>query len=117
MLEVINRIFKDRFEKIGQKFGINSVSVAGILGNLASNLLIFGTYKEMDPKGKVICTAFAVSEAFVFGGQFGFVSGIAHEMLGSFIISKLTAGIISIVLAVWLYEREDKNVVLKKVEV
>lgn len=108
MLEVINRIFKSGLEKIGDKFGINSVSVAGILGNLASNLLIFGTYKEMDPKGKVICTAFAVSGAFVFGGQFGFVSGIAPEMLGPFIISKIVAGIISIVLAQWLYEREDK---------
>lgn len=117
MLEVINRIFKNGIEKIGDKFGINSYSVAGILGNLASNLLIFGTYKKMDQKGKVICTAFAVSGAFVFGGQFGFVSGIAPEMLGAFIISKIMAGIISIVLALWLYEREYKDVSLKKVEV
>ena len=71
----------------------------------------------MDPKGKVICTAFAVSGAFVFGGQFGFVSGIAPEMLGAFIISKIIAGIISIILALWLYEREYKDVSLKKVEV
>jgi ethanolamine transporter len=109
MLALINRIFKSSFEKIGEKFGINSVSLAGILGNLASNLLIFGTYKEMNPKGKVICTAFGVSGAFVFGGQFGFLSGIAPEMLGAFIITKLTAGIISIVLAAWLYEREAKE--------
>lgn len=117
MLEVINRIFKDGIEKIGEKFGINSFSVAGILGNLASNLLIFGTYEKMDPKGKVICTAFAVSGAFVFGGQFGFVSGIAPEMLGAFIISKIIAGIISIIISLWLYERENKDVRLKKVEV
>lgn len=109
MLALINRIFKNRFERIGEKFGINSVSIAGILGNLASNLLIFGTFKEMNPKGKVICTAFAVSGPFVFGGQFGFLSGIAPEMLGGFIIAKLTSGIISIVLAAWLYEREAKE--------
>jgi ethanolamine transporter len=108
MLALINRIFKNSFEKIGEKFGINSVSVAGILGNLASNLLIFGTYKEMNPKGKVVCTAFGVSGAFVFGGQFGFVSGVAPEMLVAFILSKLTAGIISIVLAVWSFERNVK---------
>lgn len=114
MLALINRIFKNRFKEIGEKFGINSVSVAGILGNLASNLLIFGTYKEMNPKGKVVCTAFGVSGAFVFGGQFGFVSGVAQEMLGTFIISKLTAGIISIVLAVWLYDRESKEFSLKE---
>ena len=109
MLAVINRIFKNSFEKIGERFGINSVSIAGILGNLASNLLIFGTFKEMNPKGKVVCTAFAVSGAFVFGGQFGFLSGIAPEMLGGFIIAKLTSGILSIVLAAWLYEREAKE--------
>lgn len=114
MLEVINRIFKDGIEKIGEMFGINSVSVAGILGNFASNLLIFGTYRKMDPKGKVICTAFAVSGAFVFGGQFGFVSGIAPEMLGAFIISKIIAGIISIVLAIWLYEREHQECNIKE---
>ena len=116
MLEVINRIFKGGFEKIGTRFKINSASVTGILGNLASNLLIFGTFKEMDTKGKVICTAFAVSGAFVFGGQFGFVSGIASEMLGAFIISKLTAGIISIVLATQLYEWEDRKIKIKESE-
>lgn len=114
MLAFINRIFKNLFKEIGEKFGINSVSVAGILGSLASNLLIFGTFKEMNPKGKVVCTAFGVSGAFVFGGQFGFVSGVAPEMLGAFIISKLTAGIISIVLASWLYDRENKEFRLKE---
>lgn len=35
-------------------------------------------------------------------------------MLGAFIISKLTAGVLSIVLAGWLYERENKKVSLKE---
>lgn len=78
MLALINRIFKNSFEEIGEKLGINSASVAGILGSLASNLLVFGTFKEMNPKGKVVCTAFGISGAFVFGGQFGFVSGVAQ---------------------------------------
>lgn len=42
------------------------------------------------------------------------VSGLAPEMIGAFIISKLMAGIISIVLAVWLYERESKEFSLKE---
>ncbi|WHX39757.1 ethanolamine utilization protein EutH [Mesobacillus sp. AQ2] len=114
MLALLNRIFKKSFEKTGEKLGLNSVSVAGILGSLASNLLIFATYKEMNPKGKVVCTAFGVSGAFVFGGQLGFVSGVAPNMIGAFIISKLTAGIISIVLAVWLYDRESRKLGLKE---
>ncbi|GAA0176787.1 ethanolamine utilization protein EutH [Clostridium sediminicola] len=114
MLELINKVFGNSLDKIGRKLGINSVSVAGMLGNLASNLLIFGTYKEMNPKGKVLCTAFGISGAFVFGGQFAFVSGIAPEMIGGFIISKLTSGILSVLLAVWLYERESKKLIKNK---
>lgn len=108
MMSLITRIFKNSFEKIGKKIKVNSASAAGIIGGLANNLLIFGTYKEMDPKGKVVCTAFAVSGAFVFGGQFGFVSGVAPEMLGGFVIAKFTSGILSIVLALWIYEHEEK---------
>lgn len=108
MLEIIKRVFSRSLDMIGKRMGINSVAAAGILGNLASNLVVFGAFKEMNSKGKVICTAFAVSGSFVFGGQFGFVSGIAPEMVGAFIISKFTAGIISIILAMWLYERETK---------
>lgn len=100
MLELISRIFKGSLEKAGEKFDIDSAAAAGILGCLASNLVAFGMYKKMSPKGKVVCTAFGVAGAFVFGGQFGFVSGVAPEMIGAFIISKFTAGIISIIFAV-----------------
>lgn len=109
ILAVINKICKKSFESIGDKFGINSASVSGLIGNLANNLLVFGTYNEMNPKGKVMCTSFAVSGAFVFGGQFGFVSGVAPNMIGSFIISKLSAGIISIILAEKMYNWEEKK--------
>lgn len=113
MLEVIKRVFKNSFDKISEKIGINSAAAAGILGNLASNLIVFGSYKEMNPKGKVVCAAASVSVSFVFGGQFGFIAGIAPEMTGAFIISKFTAGIISIILAVWIYERQTKESIIK----
>lgn len=111
MIELVNRLFRTSFEKIGNKCGINSVSIVGILGNLASNLLIFGTYNEMNPKGKIICSAVGVSGAFVFGGQFGFVFGIAPDMISGFIIAKLTAGICSIILANILYEKDVRKAI------
>lgn len=106
MIYMINRLFGSNLEKIADRFGLNKEAVSGLIGNLASNLLIFGIYKEMNPKGKVVAAAFSVSGAFVIGGQFGFVSGLAPQMLGSFMLAKIIAGIISIVLASWIYERE-----------
>lgn len=56
-------------------------------------------YDKMDDKGKVINAAFAVSGAFVFGGQLGFVSGISHKAVTPFILAKLVAGLSGVFLA------------------
>ena len=109
MLATINRLSKSAFDKLGEKIGINGASVTGLFGNLASNLLVFAIFKDMDSKGKVLCTAYGVSGAFIFGGQFGFVSGVAPQMVKAFIFSKLIGGICSIPLALWIYNRETNS--------
>lgn len=110
MMAIISRMFNSVFEKAGEKIGINSGSVEGIMGNLASNLVLFGLYKHMNPKGKVICAALAVSGSFVFGGQFGFVVGVAPGMIGAFLISKITASMVSIFIAIKIYDLQGKLV-------
>lgn len=104
MMAIISRMFKNVLEKVGEKMGTNAASVEGIIGNLASNLVLFGLYKHMNPKGKVICAALAVSGPFVFGGQFGFVVSVAPEMLGAFLISKIIASIASIFIAMSVWQ-------------
>lgn len=116
MLAFLNMLFKSFFEKIGNKLGINSVSVAGIIGSLASNLLIFGTYKDMDPRGKVISTAFSVNGSFLLGGQLGLISTVAPDMLPVFVITKLTAGVISMCLGLWLLRYEKRDINLRQMQ-
>ena len=106
MISVISRMFKEAFRRLGRRFGLDSVSVAAFLGCFASNLLVFASFKEMNIKGKVLCTAFSVSGAFVFGGQMGFISAKEPEALGVFIISKLVAGFSAMILANILFEND-----------
>lgn len=103
MISVISRVFHKAFIVIGRKLGADSATVVGILGGLASNLLVFTTLKDMKEDGKIIACAFSVGGAFIFGGQLGFVSSKAPEILGTFIIVKFLAGIISIVFAEILF--------------
>lgn len=109
MISIINKIFKRYFDRLGNKLGINGASVGGLIGNLASNLLVFSTFKEMNPKGKVVCTAYAMSGAFVLGGQLGFVAGFEPGMIKGFITSKLVGGLFSIFLASWIFEQYEKK--------
>ncbi len=106
MISVISRVFKEPFRRLGRRFGLNSISVVSLLGSLASNLLVFANFKDMNAKGKVVCTAFSVSGAFVFGGQMGFVSAKEPKLLGIFIISKLVAGISSVLMANVIFAKD-----------
>lgn len=103
MLEVINKIFKTKLKVIANRYDLDIISILALIGNLASNLLVFSNLNKMNPKGKLICTAFAISGAFVFGGQLGFVSAMAPNMILPFVTSKLVSGIISIFAAAALY--------------
>ena len=99
----------NRFNKISEKTGFNEFSILGMLSSLANCVPMLAIYDKMDNKGKVLNAAFAVSGAFVFGGQLGYVSGISQEIVNPFILAKLTAGISAMVLANILLKVEVKN--------
>ncbi|MGL4738473.1 MAG: ethanolamine utilization protein EutH [Cellulosilyticaceae bacterium] len=111
MLYVIQTKCEKPLLKLGGKLGMNEYAVAGMIGNLASNLLVFSRFHKMDPKGKVIAAAFAMSGAFVCGGQLAFVNTVAPQMVVPFGVSKMVGGLIAVSLA-WLlcYEKREKNV-------
>ena len=109
MMEVLNRSLKRSFAKIGRILRVNSNSIGAIIGNLASNILVWGTMKDLDERGKVLCTALAVSAAFVFGGQFAYVASVEPSMTGPFFIAKLASGAISIILTMYLLGRKNNQ--------
>jgi ethanolamine transporter len=53
----------------------------------------------MDPRGKVLNMAFAVSAAFVFGDHLAFAGGWDPEAIPAMMAAKLTAGVTALALA------------------
>lgn len=92
---------------LGQRLGINEPAAAGLIASLANSIATFGLVRDMDPRGKIVNIAFAVSAAFVFGDHLGFAAGFAPEMIGPMIVGKLTGGISAVAVALWL-TREKK---------
>lgn len=99
MVKWITRTFGGPLSKLGAAFGMNDQGSAGLVISLANNLPMFHILHEMNPKGKLLNVAFAVSGAFVFGGQLGFTASNNQDMIFPFIVGKLTAGITALALA------------------
>ena len=99
MVEWITRTFGGALKKLGGILGINEQASAGMVANLANNIAMFNIMGEMDPKGKLLNVAFAVSAAFVFGDHLGFTAGVDQSMVTPVIIGKLVAGITALIVA------------------
>lgn len=111
---VLSNIIIKRFSKlifvVGQKLGINSTSVVGLLLSLGTSIAMVPLYNQMDRKGKMMNAAFSVAGAYVFGGQLGFVSGVVgNQGVLIYILSKLLAGIIAVVLVSCFYRKDKAN--------
>ena len=104
---IIKRFSKVIF-MVGQKLGINSTSVMGLLLSLGTSIAMVPLFSQMDRKGKMMNAAFSVAGAYVFGGQLGFISSVVdNQGVLIFILSKLAAGIIAIVFVMLFYKEKE----------
>ena len=99
MMHLIARLLNRPLLALGRKMGVNAVSVTGLLTTTVNSIATFDTVKDMDPRGKVLNMAFAVSAAFVFGDHLAFAGGWNPEAIPAMMVAKLTAGATALALA------------------
>ena len=106
LVSVVTKLLRKPLLAAGKLLGINDAAAAGLIASLANSIATFGMVKDMNPRGKVVNIAFAVSAAFVFGDHLGFTAGFAPELLGPVILGKLAGGV-SAVAAALVLTRKD----------
>lgn len=107
LVAVVTRLLRKPLMAGGRLLGINDAAAAGLIACLANSIAAFKMVKEMNHRGKVVCIAFSVSAAFVFGDHLGFAAGFAPEILPAMIVGKLTGGIAAVAAAMLLTRREN----------
>ena len=107
LVAVVTKVLQKPLLAAGKILGINDAAAAGLIASLANSIATFGMLKDMNPRGKVVNIAFAVSAAFVFGDHLGFTAGFAPELLGPVILGKLAGGISAVLLALVLTRKEQ----------
>jgi ethanolamine transporter len=108
-LYILTKLLKKPLAILGKKIRISSTAVAGLIATLANNIPMFGLFKEMDSRGKVMNVAFAVSASFLLGDHLAFTAAVNKGMILPVIIGKLVAGLTALLLAGVLYSKFSKK--------
>ena len=69
----------------------------------------FEMMKDMDEKGVVINSAFAVSGAFTFAGHLAFTLAFDPAYIMPMIVGKIVAGFTAILLSILIYKMQSRN--------
>ncbi|NLX00893.1 MAG: ethanolamine utilization protein EutH [Actinomycetales bacterium] len=109
MVFLIVKYLSKPLTKAGKVVGMNDAAAGGMIATLANNIAMFQIYKKMDPRGKILNAAFAVSAAFTFGDHLGFTAGYLEgeykQMIFPMIVGKLLAGFTAVALAYFLFRK------------
>lgn len=112
LVHLIVKYLSKPLSKAGGLLGINDAAAGGMIATLANNIPMFGIYKNMDNRGKILNAAFAVSAAFTLGDHLGFTAGftyggvnVGRDMIFPMIAGKLVAGVLAVGVAYLLFRR------------
>lgn len=99
MVYLIRKYLAKPLAKIGGAVGLSSDATAGLLTGSANVLALLSMVKDLKARDKVICMAFAVCCAFLFGDHLSFTANFQPSLIVPVLLGKLAAGICAIAFA------------------
>lgn len=99
VLSLISGLLKKPLSALGEKAGLDSASVTGLIFCLANVVPVYPMMKEMKKRGIVVNAAWAVSASAAFGDHLGFTASVEPRYISPVIAGKLVAGILAVLLA------------------
>lgn len=109
LMNIISRLLASPLKALGSRIGVNSSSALGIVSSLATSMTTFEMMKDMDEKGVVINSAFAVSGAFTFAGHLAFTLAFDPAYIMPMIVGKIVSGFTAILLSILIYKMQTRK--------
>ena len=109
LLYIVSKLINSPLSALGKKTGMNQSSILGFLSTLATSATTFGMMKDMDDKGVVLNSAFAVSAAFTLADHLAFTMSFQAEYIPAVTAGKLISGILAVALAAIVYKKNAKK--------
>ncbi len=106
LVKFLTTVLSGPLGALGKSLGMNDVGAAGLVATLANNIPMFGIFKDMNPRGKVLNAAFQVAAAFSLADHLGFAAANNADLIGPMLIGKLVGGILGVVVAMFIAPKE-----------
>lgn len=104
--EFLQRKLRKPFQMLGQRVGINSAGMTGLLVGAVSAIPALSMYREMDERSKVVNAAFLVSAASMMAAHVGFTFSTEPQLLGALIGGKISGGAAAVAAVLLLQQRK-----------
>lgn len=102
LLFFVERILKKPLSFLARKLNINETAVVGLLTSMVNSVPTFSSMKDMDERGAVINSAFAVCGSFVIGDHLAFTASTDISLIGPLLAGKLAGAALALLLALYL---------------
>ena len=109
LLFIISKVLSKPMALLGNKLNINQNSTLGFVSTLATNATTFEMMNNMDAKGAVLNSAFAVSASFVLADHLAFTLSFSEDYLLPMMIGKVISGLSAILFAIVIFKKTEKN--------
>ena len=107
MVKFLTTVLAKPLGSLGKALGMDSTGAAGLVATLANNIPMWGMYKGMTTRGKVINAAWQCAGAFTLADHLGFTAANAPKFIGPLIIGKVFAAILGLILSLAFAPKAD----------
>lgn len=107
VLSILTKLLDKPLTAIGTKLGMDATSTAGIVFTLANSIPVYKMMKDMNPRGKIINTAWLVPATAALGDHLGFTAGVYPQAITAVVVSKIIAGVLAVILAMAMTKNTD----------
>lgn len=104
----LSKVLRKPLKLVGSKLSINETSAMGFVSTIATSAVTFEMMENMDRRGIILNSAFAISAGFTFAGHMAFTFALCPKMVGPMIAGKLISGIVAFGVAL-LFFRNKKG--------
>lgn len=106
--ELLQRALKKPLAIVGEKTGMNTASITGLLMGIVSVTPAVAMIKDMDRRGKVVNSAYLVCAASALAAHMGFAFGVDQTTVVPLLAAKVVGGLVGVAAAL-AFTKNMKN--------